>query len=89
MIQITLETAKYFVSLSDQLSGRGKLSSALFDNSKFGEDHDAAYDLCEAAVNFARTAKAYSGIAEPVSSVSLTPDHIATFHMIRNYHSGE
>ena len=88
MINITLDTAKLYVSISDQISARGRLTAALYDNAKFGEDHDSAYDLCEAAVNLAKTASAYS-IAEPISSVSLTPDQVATFHMICNYHSGE
>lgn len=89
MINITLESAKYFVSMSDQISSRGQLSSALHDNATFCEDHDLAYDLCDAALRFAKTAKAYGGIAEPVSSVSLTPNQAATFRMICNYHSGK
>lgn len=88
MINITLDTARLFVSISDQIFEKGKLSAALYDNAKFCEDHDSAYDLCEAAVNTAKKVSAYS-IAEPISSVSLTPDQVATLHMLCNYHSGE
>lgn len=88
MINITLDTAKLFVSLSDQISSKGKLSHALYDNAEFYEDHDSTYDLCEAAINIAKTASAYS-IAQPISSISLKPNQVATFHMLCNYHSGE